>query len=155
MMLQNIDRQSPLVMQPIWKTEGKKLRLHQNAFDILVWSNFAFTRLFFQAASDTVQQIGRPVRSIIWIMKMLADFVEDGQINHSSVLRTLAFGPRNDKAFSMPGRATYPFLRCDELAQPRMERSVVKDIILGGGQNLLSPEQRLDAVIQSSLELFL
>jgi HindVP restriction endonuclease len=45
-------------------------------------------------------------------------------------------------------------MTCDELAQPRITKSEIKNIILGGGQQLLSPERRFDAIIYNSPELF-
>ena len=36
----------------------------------------------------------------------------------------------------------------------RITKNEIKNIILGGGQNLLSPERRFDAIIYNSPELF-
>ena len=33
------DRQKPLIIQPIWKTDGNKMRLKADCLDIFVWSN--------------------------------------------------------------------------------------------------------------------
>lgn len=41
------------------------------------------------------------------------------------------------------------------LTHPRIKKSEIKNIILGGGQNLLSPERRFDAIIYNCPELFL
>lgn len=48
------DRQIPLVMQPIWKTQGKSAKLHDYCLDIFVWSNIAFTQLFLDAATEEI-----------------------------------------------------------------------------------------------------
>jgi hypothetical protein len=45
-------------------------------------------------------------------------------------------------------------MSCAELTKPRIEQKEIKKIILGGGQNLLSPERRFDAIIYNSPELF-
>lgn len=132
--------QQPLVMQPVWKTEGKSLKLHQNAFDIFVWSNSAFTRLFIRSALQAKNVIDRPARAVIWLAKMLLDFAGDGQINHRRIIDTLSYDTKNDKAFSVSGRVTQPLMACDELLKPRISRDEVKYIILEGGQNMLSPE---------------
>jgi hypothetical protein len=34
-----------------------------------------------------------------------------------------------------------------------VKRSAVREIVLGGGEKYLSPERRLDAVVQSTFEL--
>jgi hypothetical protein len=46
LLVYHLEMQSPLVMQPIWKTVGKTAKLYQNCLDIFVWSSFGFTRLF-------------------------------------------------------------------------------------------------------------
>ncbi|MEA5510179.1 HindVP family restriction endonuclease [Crocosphaera sp. UHCC 0190] len=42
----------------------------------------------------------------------------------------------------------------DELTQPRIKRDEISNIILGGGQKLLSPERRFDAIILNTPNLF-
>ena len=44
---------------------------------------------------------------------------------------------------------------CDRLISPVIKKSEIKNIILGGGQNLLSPERRFDAILFNSPSLFL
>jgi HindVP restriction endonuclease len=44
------NQQKPLVIQPIWKTIGKTSILAEYCFDLFVWSDAAFTRLFVDAA---------------------------------------------------------------------------------------------------------
>ena len=38
--------QSPIIMEPVWKTEGKSPRLADHCLDIFVWSNFGMLNLF-------------------------------------------------------------------------------------------------------------
>lgn len=45
-------------------------------------------------------------------------------------------------------------MSCNNLTKPRILKEEIKNIILGGGQNLLSPERRFDAIIFNSPELF-
>jgi hypothetical protein len=45
-------------------------------------------------------------------------------------------------------------MTCAELTKPRIKKKEIRKIILGGGQNLLSPERRFDAIIYNSPELF-
>lgn len=153
-----LDRQAPLVMQPIWKTNGKSPKLSENCLDVFVWSNFAFTQLFVDVArgelSAGATRITRQVRSIIWLFKMLYDFSKQGQINHHKIIDELSYNTKNDKAFAVSGRITHRYMACPELTKPRILKEDIKDIILGGGQNLLSPERRFDAIIYNSPELF-
>jgi hypothetical protein len=140
-------------MQPIWKTEGKKAKLHDDAFDIFVWSNYAFTHLFF-VDEGKKSSLTRPQRAVVWLMKMIVDFANDGKINHQGIIEELSYDTRNDKAFAVSGTITHKLMRSAVLTTPRVKQSELKNIILGGGQNLLSPERRLDAVIVASPQLF-
>ncbi len=155
--LETLECQSPLVMQPIWKTEGKSPRLTNNCLDVFVWSNLAFTQLFLNVARgelNSLKTITRQVRTVVWLFKMIFDFSLNGQIDHSSIIDGLSFDTKNDKAFAINGKVTHPYMRGEILTRPRILRSQIRDIILGGGQNLLSPERRFDAIIFNSPELF-
>lgn len=154
LMLANLSLQMPLVLHPIWKTQGKQLQLHQDAFDIFVWSNFAFTRLFFRDAAIPRHGISRGARSIIWLAKMLFDYAHTGRIDYQNIINDMTYNTKNDKAFAVNGRVTQPFMACDELTTPRIKKDVVQEIILGGGEHYLSPERRLDAAILGTPGLF-
>jgi hypothetical protein len=149
--LSAIDKQEPLLMQPIWKTNGKSPKLADNCLD-------AFAQLFVDVArgelSEGANRITRQVRTIIWLFKMLYDFSKQGQLNHHRIIDELSYNTKNDKAFAVSGRITYRYMACPELTKPRIEKKDIKKIILGGGQNLLSPERRFDAIIYNSPELF-
>jgi HindVP restriction endonuclease len=85
---------------------------------------------------------------------MLYDFSKNGQINHHKIIDELSYNTKNDKAFAVSGRITHRYMSCPELTKPRIQQKEIKNIILGGGQNLLSPERRFDAIIYNSPELF-
>ncbi len=42
------------MIQPVWKTDGKKLFLTEDCLDIFVWSDFSLTRLFVDVARPRV-----------------------------------------------------------------------------------------------------
>jgi HindVP restriction endonuclease len=156
-LLQNLNKQEPLIVQPIWKTIGKSSQLADNCLDIFVWSNYAFTRLFLNVATDeltTENKITRQLRSVTWLLKMLLDFCKNGKINHTKIIDELSFNTKNDKAFAVSGKISQPFMACSELTKPRITRDEIKNIILGGGHLLLSPERRFDAIIYNSPDLF-
>jgi HindVP restriction endonuclease len=146
--------QSPLLIQPIFKTLGKKSTLAEQCFDIFVWSNFALCKLFFGQSKNQRGKFTKHERSSVWLYKMLLDFATDGRINAANVIGSMKFGPQNDKAFACSGSITNPYMRGEVLQTPRVSKSAIKQIILGGGQYFLSPERRLDAIIVNSLGLF-
>lgn len=151
-----IDFQLPLVIQPIWKTNGKSPKLAENCLDVFVWSNLAFIRLFAQIAKKEVREnrITRQLRTLIWLFKMLYDFSKNGQVNHARIIDSLSYNTKNDKAFALSGRVTHQFMKGEILTKPRITKNEIKNIILGNGQNLLSPERRFDAIIFNSPDLF-
>jgi len=85
---------------------------------------------------------------------MLWDYSNKGQFNAESVIDELSFNTKNDKAFSSNGIITYQFLKSPHLKEPRIQKDEIKHIILGGGQHLLSPERRFDAILFNSLDIF-
>lgn len=154
----NINVQRPLLIQPIWKTNGKTGSLADNCFDVFVWSDMAFTKLFMSDAISTpldiTVPINRPTRAMIQLFFMLNEFALKGTFDPVDIFHKLSYTMKNDKAFSVSGRKTHPLMACAELTKPRISKKELKHIILGGGQHLLSPERRLDALIVNSPELF-
>lgn len=152
-----IDKQEPLLMQPIWKTEGKSPQLAENCLDNFVWSNLAFTQLFLNVARKELKPDRAPtrqIRTLVWLFRMLYDFSQTGRIDHRGVIDGLTYDVRNDKAFAASGRVTNPYMGGPELTKPRITKQQIQEIILGGGQQLLSPERRFDAIVFNSPELF-
>ncbi|MDZ4878760.1 MAG: hypothetical protein CLLPBCKN_008197 [Chroococcidiopsis cubana SAG 39.79] len=98
LLVSNIDLQQPLVIQPVWKTIGKTSKLYENCLDIFVWSNFAFTRLFFDVTKNFIKSrtetIQRPMRSVIWLAKMLYEFAQSGKINHKFIIDNLSYNTK-------------------------------------------------------------
>ena len=153
LLLAKVNNQIPFVIQPIWKTIGKSPRLHESCLDVFVWSTFAFAKMLL----DTVEQgrsreFSRAKRAVLWMVKMLSDFAIDGKIDPQTV--SVGFTRQTDKAFALSGRKTHPYMFCAELSRPRIKKTEIKNIILGQGEKLLSPERRFDAILVNSPELF-
>lgn len=146
------DKQTPLIIQPVWKTDGKQMRLKDDCLDVFVWSNLAVIQMCVK--DEPITSIDRFSRTIIWIYRMLLEYITHDQFDYRRIVRLQSYRLANDKAFSMPGNKTYKFLKSEELHHPRIKKNEIKNIILGGGQNLLSPERRFDAVIVNSPDLF-
>ena len=121
-----------------------------------MWSDVAFAHFILSIAdlSGKQKSINRQTRTLIWIYKMLYEFVQNGRFNPAVIIDRCAYNNKNDKAFAASGRITHPFMTCERLTKPRIHKSEIKNIILGGGQNLLSPERRFDAIIVNSPDLF-
>jgi hypothetical protein len=148
-----LERQKPLMLQPVFKTKGKQMILEDYCFDYFVWTDFALTRLFMDGIGAR-GDVTRQERTLVWLLRMLYDFSRKGQFNYSDIIKTSSFNFRNDKAFACNGSVTNKYMRSPQLTRPRFKKEIVRDIILGGGQKFLSPERRLDAILVSSPDLF-
>jgi hypothetical protein len=154
----NIDNQKPAIIQPIWKTQGKRPLLADNCLDVFVWSDLAFTKLFMNESAtvplDVTVPVNRPTRALIQLFFMLNEFYIRGNFDSRDIFQKLTYTVKNDKAFAVSGRKTNVLMKCDELLKPRITKNEIKNIILGGGHKLLSPERRFDAVLANSIDLF-
>ena len=150
------ENQSPFLLQPIWKTIGKSPVLADNCLDVFVWSNSAFVEFICSLADPNqfANSINRPTRAVVWLYKMLLDIKTNKRFDHESIVDQITYNTKNDKAFASSGSVNNKYMKCDRLEKPVIIKSEIKKIILGGGQNLLSPERRFDAIIFNSPDLF-
>lgn len=141
--------QTPFLLQPVWKTLGKSPRLADNCLDIFIWSDVAFVKFILEISNLNVNvlSINRQTRTAIWLYKMLVDIVKYGRFNHHKIIDLCSYNTKNDKAFASSGMITNVFMKSERLERPIIMKSEIKNIILGGGQELLSPERRFDAII--------
>lgn len=147
------NKQVPLIMQPIWKTDKALTDLEEQCLDVFVWSNLSVIQMALRE-STTGDDISRNQRTIIWLYKMLWDFTLYGKFNYTDIVNDLAYNYKTDKAFAISGKLTNPFMKCSSLTKPRISKYEIKNIILGNGQKLLRPERRFDAYLVSHPELF-
>lgn len=147
-------KQRPLIIQPIWKTEGNKMRLKDDCLDVFVWSNLSIIQMCCTEDNTTISRINRFHRTIIWIYKMLLDYVTYDTFDYKRIIRLQSYNLANDKAFALPGTKSLKFIKNDIIIKPRISKFEIKNIILGGGQDLLSPERRFDAVLVNSPDIF-
>lgn len=150
------NKQTPFLLQPIWKTIGKSPELAEQCLDLFVWSDAGFANFISKIANkkQDASKITRQTRTAIWLYKMLKDFNEHGKFDHEDIIDNLSYNIKNDKAFASAENVTNKYMKVKRLKTPIIKKSEIKNIILGGGQNLLSPERRFDAIIFNSPELF-
>lgn len=85
---------------------------------------------------------------------MIADYCHNGRFNHEQIFNDLTYNTRNDKAFAASGATTNKYMACPRLTNLAIRKDEIKNIILGGGHLLLSPERRFDAIVYNSPNLF-
>ncbi len=143
--------QQPTILQPIWRTEGKKPVLAQNAFDIFVWSDFALARVYIELARrGKTQSVSRHARSALRLTRFLFDYSRSGKVHLHNIYADMTYSYQSDKEFSISGQVTHPYMKHERLEKPVLSRDVVKEIILDGGEKNLSPERRFDQTIYFS-----
>ncbi len=150
-------KDTPFLMQPIWKTKGKSPELADNCLDVFIWSNSAFCYFISKNCNTNrdMISISRHTRTCIWLYKMLFDYVQNSTFDYKKIIDELSYNTKNDKAFASSGIITNKYMACDNFTKPRITKDEIKNIILGGGQKLLSPERRFDAIIYNSPDLFI
>lgn len=164
------EKQVPLIMQPIWRTNGQTAEINKDhAFDIFVWSDYAYTRLFldreFVEAKSLVEngkqvkkgrkELTRMARCMIRVAGYLYDAGRDrsNRADINMIFARYTTTKQSDKDMSVPASVTLPFMTQnaypDEncVLNPRIARIALTDIIKNGGHKKLQPERRLDQSI--------
>ena len=142
--------QSPYLMQPIWKTEGKQPRLAERCLDVFFWSNLAIAKLpldIAQRESPVDSKVSRSLREVARHTRCLYSLLTQGRFRYGHVYGGMGLGNQTDKSFSVSGVATREYLQHQRLKRPYYSADVLQHLILNGGHRLLSPERRFDAAI--------
>lgn len=140
-------RQKPLLMQTLWKTQGKSPLLADQAFDIVIWSDYAFSRLFVDASYEISNTMSRPMRATARLARCLWELSKSGKIRVVDIYRQMAFGNQTDKEFSIPGNKWRSYVETPRTARPILPKDAVQSIIEDGYIEKLSPERRFDQTL--------
>lgn len=139
--------QRPILMQVLWKTKGKSPYLEDDAFQIIVWSDFAFEKLIADRCSGTEESMSRPMRAAAKMVKCIWDLSKSGKINLQSIYRELSYGNQNDKEFAVSGRVWREVLSMADFSEFPVRKDDITKIINPAYLDKLSPERRLDQTI--------
>lgn len=150
------DLQTPLLLQPIWKTLGKTPVLAENCLDVFVWSDFALTHLFMESARTSLgaQSISRQLRAALRLSRFLYESSGGNKVYQAPIYDGMTYDNQNDKEFAISGTKSRPMMACDRLVKPSIRKDEIKNILLGGGHKFLSPERRFDAILYFSSDIF-
>lgn len=154
-----LDAQTPLVLTAVWRSEGQKPVLEQNAFDVFAWTDMAFMQLFINATwrayyeapgqrkRKLPKEISRPSRALIWLIRSLWDYTTQGSLDFGRHHSQITYGVQSDKAASFTGTATLEHLRSEQFLTPRISRDELERVLTPAALEHLMPERRLDAAI--------
>ncbi len=140
-------QQQPLILQPIWRTQGKKPLLDDNAFDIFVWSDYALLRVVLDLVMKSPGDITRFARTVLRLTRYLYEYGRAGVAHIDNIFADMTYGHQSDKEFSINGAITSRYMNHPRMGAPILGKEVVRNIILHGGEEYLSPERRLDQTI--------
>lgn len=140
-------KQKPLLMQTLWKTQGKSPMLAEQAFDIVIWSDYAFSRLFIDSSYEIAPTMSRPMRATARLARCLWELSKSNKIRLMDIYRQMAFGNQTDKEFSIPGQKWKTYVSSPRTTRPILPKSVVNQIIEDGYIEQLSPERRFDQTL--------
>ena len=131
-------------MQTIWKTQGKSPLLADQAFDIVVWSDYAFSRLFIDGSGAEATTMSRPMRATARLARCIWELSKSGKIRVVDIYRQMAFGNQTDKEFAIGGSKWRQYVTSDRIVRPILPKNVVNEIIEPGYIQRLSPGRRFD-----------
>lgn len=139
--------QKPLLMQTIWKTQGKSPLLADQAFDIVVWSDYAFSRLFIDSSGAEASTMSRPMRATARLARCIWELSKSGKIRVVDIYRQMAFGNQTDKEFAIGGSKWRQYVTSNRVISPILPKTVINEIIEPGYIQRLSPERRFDQTL--------
>lgn len=142
-----LDKQKPLVLQTIWKTQGQSPVLADNAFDIVVWSDYAFSRLFVDSALSTESTMSRPMRASAKLARCLWELSKSGKIRLADIYRQMAFDTQTDKEFAINGQKWRNYVSSERVLHPILHKDILNEIIKPGYIERLMPERRFDQTL--------
>jgi hypothetical protein len=142
-----LNHQKPLLMQTIWKTQGQSPVLADNAFDIVVWSDYAFSRLFLDNNTLDKGKMSRPMRASAKLARCLWELSKSGKIRLAEIYRQMAFDTQTDKEFAIGGRVWAKYVSSERILTPKLPKEVLNEIIEPGYIERLRPERRFDQTL--------
>ena len=153
---QGIDLQTPFVLNALWRTEGKSSIFDQECFDVFFWSDMAFLQLFTNATRRAIdggrKKVGRPERSVVWLVKSLFDYSVQGKVTFAKAHGELTYGGQTDKAGAFSGNSVMELVGCRNFYHPRVGKEAYREVVRPEGIALLSPERRLDSFIKTDYD---
>lgn len=139
--------QKPLLMQTLWKTQGQSPILADQAFDIVIWSDYAFSRLFLDNSALPAETMRRGMRASARLARCLWELSKSGKIRVVDIYRQMAFGNQTDKEFAVGGSLWRKYVTTDRIQNLALNKNIVHEIIEPGYIDRLMPERRFDQTL--------
>lgn len=148
-------QQTPLLLNPIWKTKGHSSLLEDDAFDFFVWTDAALVKLIIEQSRKIKAKVSRPQRALLQIAHALNELSTGRAFNINAAFDSISYSQQSDKALAVAGGVTSNYYPSKYVLKPRIPKAALPEIILGNGHLYLKPERRFDATVCfQSTELF-
>lgn len=92
------------------------------------------------------------MRSTARLSRILYEISRGGKTNIENIYAQMTFGWQSDKEFALSGKITREYMNSTRRENPILPPSILKEIILNGGEKNLSPERRFDQTIYYTTE---
>ena len=145
--LKYYSHQKPLLMQTLWKTQGQSPILTDQAFDIVIWSDYAFSRLFLDHSAEPAETMRRGMRASARLARCLWELSKSGKIRVVDIYRQMAFGNQTDKEFAVGGSLWRKYVTPNRIQNLALKKDIVYQIIEPGYIDRLMPERRFDQTL--------
>lgn len=145
--LEYYTKQKPLLMQTLWKTQGQSPILTEQAFDVVIWSDYAFSRLFLDNSSLPAETMRRGMRASARLARCLWELSKSGKIRVVDIYRQMAFGNQTDKEFAVGGSLWRKYVTTERIQNLALNKDAVNQIIEPGYIDRLMPERRFDQTL--------
>ena len=136
--------QKPLLMQAIWKINEKTSELEEDAFDIIVWSDYAISRLFIDKSYTAEKAMSRASRATSRLARCLWELSRSEKIRLFDIYSQMAYGNRSDKEFAIGAKEWTAYISTNRIIKPILKKNTLNEIIKPGYIEKLSPERRFD-----------
>ena len=129
------------------KTQGQSPVLADQAFDIVIWSDYAFSRLFIDGSEQPSDTMKRGMRATARLARCLWELSKSGKIRVTDIYKQMAFDNQTDKEFAIDGARWRKYVTADRITSLALNKSVIDEIIEPGYIERLRPERRFDQTL--------
>ena len=117
------NRQKPMLLQPIWKTQGKEPKLMDDCLDVFTWTDVALARFIYdiayRAALRESRKITRQQRSLLRFARFMYEFAKAGKVFQAPIYDDMTYDTLNDKEFSIGGNQEHRSRWRTKVPKPR------------------------------------
>ena len=117
----------------------------EDAMDIFVWSDFAFSRLFLESTrrpSDGGPT--RPLRCAVRLFSIMLSILEGDHPDLDRIIMDTRYGIAGNREFMVNGKQSNRMMSCNRLVRPVLKTSEIRNLASEGFEGMIVPERRLD-----------